>query len=110
MYKYEKGIEDLRQVYESLSNFKGEDTIIEWMYAIDEFRYYSCNLVFEREMDDWDKSYVFFNVIVDGWNVVETEQLHIDKGFDELKQLLYNARNLFNEKVIEGNKKGNRKL
>jgi hypothetical protein len=112
MYKHEKGIAGLEQVYESLLDFKGEDMIIECMCAIDEFHYYSCNLVFERELDDWNKSYVFFNVIVDGWNVHETEKLHIAKakGFYELKQLFYNAKYLFNKKVKEGKKKGNRIL
>lgn len=110
MYKHEKGIAGLEQVYESLLDFKGEDMIIECMCAIDEFRYYSCNLVFERKSDDWDEAYVYFNIIVDGWNVNETDKLPITKGFDEFKQLFYNAKYLFNKKVKEGKKKGNRKL
>jgi hypothetical protein len=110
MYKHEKGIVGLEQVYESLLDFKGEDMVIECMCAIDEFHYYSCNLVFERELDDWNKSYVFFNVIVDGWNVNETEKVFSIEDFDKLEQLFDNARYLFNEKVREGNKKGNRKL
>ena len=110
MYKYEKGIKDLRQVYESLSKFKGEDTYIELMYTIDEFHYYSCNLVFVREWDDWNKSCVFFNIVVDGNYVDETVHISNTEDFDELKQLFYNAKDLFNKKVKEGNKKGNRKL
>lgn len=110
MYKYEKGIKDLRQVYESLSSFKGEDAIIEFMFFIDEFHYYSCNLVFARNWDEWNKSYVFFDVIVDGNYVDETEKVFNIENFDELKQLFYNAKHLFNEKVKEGKKKGNRKL
>jgi len=110
MYKYEKGIEDLRQVYESLSSFKGEDAIIEFMSVIDEFHYYSCNLVFARNWDEWNDSYIFFDVIVDGNYVNETEKVFSIEDFDALKQLFYNARNLFNEKVKEGKKKGNRRI
>ena len=110
MYKYEKGIEDWKQIYESLLNFKGEDAIIEFMSIIDEFHYYSCNLVFARNWDEWNKSYVFFDVITDGNYVDETEKIFNIEDFDALKHLFYNARNLFNKKVREGNKKGNRKL
>ena len=110
MYKYEKGIDDLKQVDESLSNFKGEDAIIEFMSVIDEFHYYSCNLVFARNWDEWNDSYIFFDVIVDGNYVDETEKVFGTEDFDELKQLFHDAKQLFNEKVREGNKKGNRKL
>lgn len=110
MYKREKGTRNLKQFYESLSNFKGEDTAIEWIYAIDEFHSYSCNLVFTRKWDDWNDSYIYFNIIVDGNYVDETEKISSTEDFEKLKELFYNVRFFFNEKLREWSKQGNRNI